>query len=862
MDVIPMPRPKVSNFTYRRRQTGRKGFLASMISSAATDEGTTTATGLVARPSLDYVMSAFKMYEARRPFVTIVSPDAAPTLAGVRIDAIVEPVGGAGWFRKPQAVRHGGDIAQIVFTSGTTGRPKGIILTHDALADTTLRLIDVQRLTSSVREYVGVPPNYSFGLGRYRAVAAVGGESFMPAHGFDPSEIGRMLRNREINALSAVPTLMRVLIDQADLIGTAGRNMRWIEIGSQHMTRAEKESVKAIFPEARIIQHYGLTEASRTTFLNISEISGCQLESVGRPIGETEIGLSPEGCVRIRGPHVAREWIGFDGVSQLLDQDGWLTTNDLGTIENGFLYFQGRADDLINFGGIKLVPDLIEDRLRSRYAAPPRLAVARINDPLRGDGVLVATDDADVRVDTLRSLTLDVLASFGVAAGDGLCVAAVSKLPFTATGKIQRQALADTFAAEFVDPPIGLTADDQSMSEVLQAFRLAFPRRVVGRGDSLMSLGGDSLAHVSIFSRLDEPAGRLPVAWEDYSIADLEILLSAAPSVPTTRSTWRLMNSEIVLRAAAVSLIVAHHALRRDLGGGIDVLLLLVGFNLARFQTKRLASPRRWSLVRDMILKMVVPYYLLLILFAVAFHHSVSAADVFLVSNFEGRFNSLEMAALWFVPAYLQSILILAVLATAAPVRRSIAERPSLFGYALLAGTLLIKLLALLIFAHGSLLGRTPDQFLYIVALGWCIYEARSTTARLLSAAVALAVMLLDGTGIAGRWFGFDGRWHTTALFGATLILLYLPVIQLPRLLGTAAVRVAMASLMIYMTHPLLIRLLTPLFRQPLTIVPHERFFLLIMSITIIVIGIVFNDLFAAGLRHSPQVRALFKSSR
>lgn len=833
-----------------------------MISSAATDERAATVAGLVARSSLDYVALTFQMYKERRPFVSIASPAAVPTLAGIHIDAIVEPVGGAGWFRTPQAVIHEGDLAQIVFTSGTTGRPKGIILTHNALADTTERLIAVQHLDSSVREYIGVPPNYSFGLGRYRAVAAVGGESFMPANGFDPSEIGRMLRNREINALAAVPTLLRVLIDQADLIGAAGRNMRWIEIGSQHMTRAEKESVKAIFPEARIIQHYGLTEASRTTFLNISEASGFQLESVGRALGATEIGLSPQGCVRIRGPHVAREWIDVDGVSPLLDTDGWLTTNDLGTIEDGFLYFEGRADDLINFGGIKLVPDQIEDRLRSRYAAPPRLAVARINDPLRGDGVLVATDDVDVEVDALRSLALDVLASFGVAAGNGLHIAVVSELPFTATGKIQRRTLAEIFTAGFVEPAIEVPADDQPVSEVLQAFRLAFPRRGVRTGDSLMSLGGDSLAHVSILSRLDEPAGRLPANWEEYSIADLEVYLSAAPPAVSRRGTWRPIHSDIALRAVAVSFIVAHHALRRDLGGGIDVLLLLVGYNLARFQTKRLASPQRWSLVRDIVLKMVVPYYILLGLFAVAFHQPVSVADIFLVSNFVGRFSSLELAALWFIPAYLQSILLLASAATVAPVRRLIVERPGLFGRVLLLTTLLLKLASLLAFQHSSLLGRTPDQFLYIVALGWCLYEANSRIARLLIATVAFAIMLLDGAGVAGPWFGFDGRWHTTALFGATLILLYWPVIRLPRPLCAAAISVATASLMIYMTHPLLIRLLTPLFRQPLPAFNHERLLLLIMSFTIILLGVVLNGVLAAAVRHSPQVRSLLRSSQ
>ena len=687
----------------------------------------------------------------------------------------------------------------------------------------------------------------------------------MSAKGFDPAEIGRMLRDREINALAAVPTMLRVLIDHAHLIGDGGRHMRWIEIGSQHMSRAEKERVKEIFPQARIIQHYGLTEASRTTFLDISNTQGARLESVGQPLGGTEIALAPDGRVRVRGPHVAREWIGADGILPLVDAAGWLTTNDLGNIDDSFLFFQGRADDLINFGGIKLVPDMIEDRLRARLGATPRIAVARIADSLRGDSVLVATDDAEAELDLLRRTALTVLATFGVTAGSGLHVALVDKLPMTATGKIQRQKLAAMAAVDPGSTTIGKVSSEQPSSEVLHTFQLSFPRRAIGGNDSLISLGGDSLAHVSILSRLDEPAGRLPPDWERRSIAELETLLAVVPQVMLSGRAWRTISSDIALRAAAITLIVAHHVLCIDLGGGIDVLLLLVGVNLARFQTTRLASPQRWNLVADIMIRMVVPYYIVLALLKLCFFEPIMAPDILLVSNFIGRYQGPTLIY-WFVQAYLQTVLLLAGLATLPSVRRMIAERPGRFGAMLLAAAIVVKFVSLLVFHHQGLLGRTPDQFLYIVALGWCVQEAKTGWARAVLVLVAFMILLLDQTAVADLWSGFDGRWHTLALFVATGVLLYMPVIRLPHLVRLAAISVATASLMIYLSHPLLLTILGPTFYQPLLGFRHTLTLSRgLLILVLLVLAVALNHLLAAALRHAPRFiipKRVFSSDR
>ena len=232
------------------------------------------ATAVTARNSLAYVSHVFACAEARRTLVSVQDAHLVNELHGIEVDQCLEPAPRFGWFSEKHDLIREDLPAQVSFTSGTEGRPKAIVLSYSNLADTAGRIIQAMGMTSEIREYVGVPVTYSFGMGRFRAISAVGGKAFLSARGFDPLELARMLAAGEVNALSAVPTLLRILLDSPDVIGEAGKKLRWMEIGSQYMSADEKRRVREMFPEARIIQHYGLTEASRSTFLDVSDASG------------------------------------------------------------------------------------------------------------------------------------------------------------------------------------------------------------------------------------------------------------------------------------------------------------------------------------------------------------------------------------------------------------------------------------------------------------------------------------------------------------------------------------------------------------------------------------------------------------
>ena len=505
-----------------------------------------------------YLDALFDAHAEGRVAAVLPRGQAVRSIPGVRVTARERFADDPGWYARAVAPAASDAPAQIAFTSGTTGRPKPLLLSHRALADVTLRINAAMAVDERISEYVGVPVTFSFGFGRVRAVAAAGGRAYLPPNGFDPAEIGRMLAAGEINAVSAVPTLWRVLLGDPSAIGMAARRrLKWIEIGSQYMARSEKEALKRLFRNARIVQHYGLTEASRTTLLDISETEGAALESVGRPTGSVEIALSEGGLVRIRGPHLADGVVTGAGVKPITDADGWFTTADRGRIAEGLLHYEGREDEVINCGGVKVDPTRFEQRLAERLGAGNAVAAARLPDSLRGERVLVAVEaGAGIDAARLEEAAAAVARESGLTRG-AIALRTLETLPRTATGKVRRAALAEAAAgageapspapsapapageaAPAAAPESAEAAEDpaQARARALQAVWaevLGTPAVPLDRG--FYDLGGDSLSALTVMLRMERlgiDAATARGLLEGRSIAELTGLAADAAAPP------------------------------------------------------------------------------------------------------------------------------------------------------------------------------------------------------------------------------------------------------------------------------------------------------------------------------------------
>lgn len=456
--------------------------------------------------------------------------------AGVK--RVIAPAARHGWLRRSFVSRPGPEPAMVSFSSGTEGTPKAVLLGRSNLHDAVERLTAAMEITDEIREYVGVPVYHSFGYGRCRTVLNAGGALWLPENGFDLAELRCMLAAGEINAISAVPSQWRVFLQNLDLFAHELAAIRWVEIGSQYMSGDEKLRLRAALPGARIVQHYGLTEASRATLLRIHAEAPDHLESVGRAEGRTEMRINARGRIELRGPHVAMRI--DDGTTTRRLSDGeWLETGDLGRIEDGLLYFLGRGDDVINCAGIKLSPDMAETHVRRSLSVEGDFGILRTPDPLRGDGILVAlTPEAAPQQAQILAAVREHARSLGLDPAGSLRAVTVDSLPRTPTGKLQRRALADRLA-QAEPPPHDAAAAGAGAPYLTGLIDELLGRGASGSQRSFLDFGADSLAHMQMVLGLERVFGIPPEGWEALALAELGARADAAPLLEPTAAGLR-----------------------------------------------------------------------------------------------------------------------------------------------------------------------------------------------------------------------------------------------------------------------------------------------------------------------------------
>lgn len=505
------------------------------------DMSSFVTVGIVENNSLAYIRAVFDALQKQSVVVPLRSEDDSWRIDAAHVANIISPVDGGGWFNESISVPNGHEVGHISFTSGTEGDPKGVLISRSALNDVVDRIQCLMKMDSSVKEYVGVPVYHSFGYGRCRHVASVGGSFYIPSHGFDAKEFVSMLAKGEVNALSLVPSLLRVLLNNPKLLGEERLLLRWLEIGSQAMSKTEKLATRELFPNACIVQHYGLTEASRTTLLQIDNASDDVLDSVGKCYGNVEVSINHEGCICISGDHVASALLIEGNSVSAVNNQGWLETTDLGFIKDGFLYYDGRADNVVNCGGQKLSTERLEkavmDKLASQGLNQVDMAVSRIPDATYGEGFLVSYTDGHI-LESLKASSVASLRDLGISAQNAMRYFNVDSIPKTPTGKVQHKILSALFKEQsFVNTESLGTHHSGDDIFTLFVQTLGLQKGDLSLSDSVMSIGVDSLQSVQLSIKIESFLGYLPQDWRQQSIDSLSKLPIKKTDAPLLRSS-------------------------------------------------------------------------------------------------------------------------------------------------------------------------------------------------------------------------------------------------------------------------------------------------------------------------------------
>jgi len=315
------------------------------------------------------------------------------------------------------------DLHCRILTSGSTGTPHTVGLTYgNHLFSATGSAFNIG-VSPDDRWLCALPISHISGLSIVMR-SVIYGTTMVLHDGFDVDRVGAAIEDDGVTVISMVSTMLLRLLDQGvDLTGP-----RAILVGGGPVPQGALE--EALGRGARVIQTYGLTETcSQVTTLEVKEARR-KVGSVGRPLLTSHLRIQ-DGEILVQGPTVSAE---------ALDGDGWLHTGDVGRIdEDGFLYVEGRTDEMIISGGENVAPGEVEDVL-VRHPEVIEAAVIGRPDPQWQQAVtavVVLRSGSMIAADELRRHCAESLATYKVPKR----VEIVDELPRTPSGKLMRSAL-------------------------------------------------------------------------------------------------------------------------------------------------------------------------------------------------------------------------------------------------------------------------------------------------------------------------------------------------------------------------------------------------------------------------------------
>ena len=268
-------------------------------------------------------------------------------------------------------------VADILFTTGTTGAPKGVALSYNNLSAAARNINAFIGNTSSDVELLALPVSHSFGLGRLRCSLSKGATVVMLGTFANVKKFFKEMARCQVTMFAMVPASWGFIKKMSGkYIGKFADQLKFIEIGSSFMPVEDKELLMSLLPKTRICMHYGSTEASRSAFMEFHTYKD-NLLTIGKASPNVEIkiftsrgtpaALGEEGEVCVKGEHVTCSYWNETPERFASDfYDGYFRTGDCGTMDaEGNIYLKSRIKEMINVGGKKVSPMEVEDILNT-----------------------------------------------------------------------------------------------------------------------------------------------------------------------------------------------------------------------------------------------------------------------------------------------------------------------------------------------------------------------------------------------------------------------------------------------------------------------------------------------------------------
>lgn len=336
------------------------------------------------------------------------------------------------------------EIAQILYTSGSSGRPKGVLHSHGG------QLWSLRLRAASVRpddRYIVAQPLFHMnGLFLVTLVLA-GGSSIVMLPKFDMLRYVEAIDRFGVTDIVAVPTMFARIIREPQLFERFDLSrVRKLRLGSAPLTEALRDKIQARFPSAMMGNGYGTTEAGAAMFGPHPQGVPTPAMSIGYPTDPELVRLArsadpDSGVLQMRGPALMKGYHNLPDLTARVMQDGWYDSGDVMRRDaQGFYFFVGRADDMFVCSAQNIYPGEVE-RLLDLHPLIQQSAVVPLPDEERGAVPVAFIVAAEGAAPTFEQVKTHAIAS-GPAYQYPRRVKTVAELPLAGTGKVDRQALA------------------------------------------------------------------------------------------------------------------------------------------------------------------------------------------------------------------------------------------------------------------------------------------------------------------------------------------------------------------------------------------------------------------------------------
>jgi acyl-coenzyme A synthetase/AMP-(fatty) acid ligase len=676
------------------------------------------------------------------------------------------------------------DLSVMLSTSGSTGSSRFVKLSYRNLESNAASISQYLQLGSEDVGGLTLPLYYSYGLSVLNSHIYSGAKS--SATGVpqgSPAYLEWIVHSGCTN-LSGVPYSYEIF-ERLKFRQTRFPALKFMTAagGKLHPLLVRKYADYLEENGGEFFVMYGQTEATaRIAYLPANEAHS-HPDCLGIAIPGGELYLMDENGKRIerantegelvyKGPNVMMGYA--DSFADLASghEVEELHTGDVAELtKSGFFRIAGRKSRFSKIAGFRISHDDIEAKLHNAGF----------------QAVVTGTDDYLVVGLTGSTCTEDVarhILKISKLLPSQLTILSLGEIPRLTSGKTDYQAL--RIRAESQPASAGAQV---TTNPVLTAFSRAFWPREINRTDSFSSLGGDSLTYVQLSMDLEKCMDEIPPGWENMTIDEIT-------RQDARQTTWISVDHTIYIRALAILLVVLHHLSDWGFKGGAAVLMVMVGYSTARFQSRSLFDGHVKNIARPLARNLFL-YYIVLSGWLI-WEQIFSVPHLLLASNIIATpYEPIAYNAYWFVEAYAQIILCFILLFSMPVARRQISRHPFAFGLTALAASLIIMLVWRTTWNQSwNACAQGPcnpvSEVAYMATIGWCLYFANTAFLRNATIALATGIMVVLGYEYPVRLI----------IYISTFILLAWSVrLPLPRAVANVVSSIAAYSYAIYLLH-------------------------------------------------------------